>query len=244
MSFIWNEVIYRPLFNLLIFFYNTIAFRDLGIAIILLTILIKLILYPLNHKMQKHQGAMKRLQGDIKKIQEEHKSDKARQSEAMLALYKENKVNPFSSFIILIIQLPILIAIYKVMRSGLSGTSLDLVYSFIQKPTSLNHISFGLINLQNANILIICLAAIFQFLQGYFSISGPAKSDDPQAKIQRQTTFMLPILMIFLFWKLPSGIVLYIGASSLVTLIQQFFTNKSLKKTENILEANKENGTI
>ena len=194
--------------------------------------------------MQKHQGAMKRLQGDIKKIQEEHKSDKARQSEAMLALYKENKVNPFSSFIILIIQLPILIAIYKVMRSGLSGTSLDLVYSFIQKPTSLNHISFGLINLQNANILIICLAAIFQFLQGYFSISGPAKSDDPQAKIQRQTTFMLPILMIFLFWKLPSGIVLYIGASSLVTLIQQFFTNKSLKKTENILEANKENGTI
>ncbi len=243
MSFIWNEIIYRPLFNLLIFFYNTIAFKDLGIAIILLTILIKLILYPLNHKMQMHQGAMRRLQGDLKKIQEEHKDDKVRQSEAMMALYKENKVNPFSSFIILIIQLPILIAIYKVMNSGLKGSSLDLVYSFISKPESLNEISFGLINLQNANILIICLAAVFQFLQGYFSVGASKDSNDPQAKIQRQTAFMLPILMIFIFWKLPSGIVLYIATTALVSLIQQFFTNKHLKNKESAL-VNKNNGKL
>ena len=238
MSFIWNEVIYRPLFNLLIFFYNTISFQDLGLAIILLTILIKLVLYPLNHKMHKHQGAMKRLQGDIKRIQEEYKGDKAKQSEAMLALYKTNKVNPFSSFIILIIQLPILIAIYKVMNSGLNGASLDLTYSFIAKPELLNEVSFGLINLQDPNILIVCLAAILQFLQGYFSL-GSLKGDDPQAKIQRQTIFILPILMLFLFWKLPSGIVLYIATSSLVSILEQFLRDKFFTNKGNDLVVNK-----
>ena len=229
MSFVFNLVIYQPLFNLLIFFYNTIAFKDFGLSIVFLTILIRLILYPLTYKMFKHQRVMQRIQGDIKKIQEVHKGDKMKQSEAMMALYKENKVNPFSSILLLLIQIPILIALYKVFNSGLNNYSASLIYPFIGKPESLNTLFLGLINLKNANILIVSLSAIFQFLQSYINIPKTEDKKDPKAMVAKQTAFMMPILTLVLFWRLPAAIGIYWVVTSLFSLIQQIFINKSLK---------------
>ena len=236
MFFIFNLIVYQPLFNLLIFFYNTIAFKDFGLSIVFLTILIRLILYPLTYKMFKHQRIMQRIQGDIKKIQETHKGDKMRQSEAMMALYKENKVNPFSSILLLLIQIPILIALYKVFNSGLNDYSASLIYSFISKPDSLNALFLGLINLKNANILIVSLAALFQFLQSYLNIPKSENKKDPRAMVAKQTAIMMPILTLVLFWKLPAAIGIYWVVTSIFSLVQQIFINKSLETNHGQLQ--------
>src|SRR4030042_4633723 len=113
MSFIilvFNEILYRPLFNGLIFLYNSIPYHDFGVAIILLTLIIRFVLYPLNQKAMRSQKALNELQPQIKEIQTKHKNDRAKQSQSLMDLYKANNINPASGCLPILIQLPVLIA--------------------------------------------------------------------------------------------------------------------------------------
>ncbi len=134
MSNLFHEILYRPLFNALIFLYQYFSFHDLGIAIILLTIILRLILFPLFHKGAKDQAILQRLAPKIKEIQTNHKNDREKQSKALLDLYRQHKVNPFSGFLLLLVQLPILIALYRVFLNGFSVETLSNLYSFISSP--------------------------------------------------------------------------------------------------------------
>ena len=111
MLYLYNEFLYRPLFNLLVFFYNTIAFSDVGIAIVLLTVFTRLIFLPLSQKAIRSQKALQELQPQIKAIQEKYKDNKEEQGRQVMAFYKQNKTNPLSGCLPLLIQLPILIAL-------------------------------------------------------------------------------------------------------------------------------------
>ena len=104
----YNLILYQPLFNLLIFLYNLIPWHDLGIAIIVLTIVIKVVLWPLSGKALKSQKALQSLQPKIEDLKAQYKDDKEGMSRAMMALYKTEKINPFSSCLPLLIQLPFL----------------------------------------------------------------------------------------------------------------------------------------
>jgi len=148
---IFNEALYRPLFNTLIWIYNIIPGNDLGIAIILLTILIRFILYPLSKKAIQSQKAISFLQPKIKEIQKKYKN-KEEQAKVMMELYKKHKVNPMAGCLPILIQLPILIALYRVFFSGLNMETLNILYGFIQRPDSLNLMFLGLINLSQKNI--------------------------------------------------------------------------------------------
>src|SRR3989344_8878862 len=119
MTYFYDHIIYYPILNALVFLYNTIAFHDLGIAIILLTILVRVILYPLFHKSARHQAISQRLQPEVKKLQELHKHDKKKQTEAIMELHKEHGINPFSGFLLLLVQLPILIALYQILSASM-----------------------------------------------------------------------------------------------------------------------------
>ena len=166
MIYLYQAIFYRPILNALVYFYETVAGRDFGIAIILTTLLIRLVLYPLFHKGAKHQMALQRLQPKIKKLQELHKDDKQKQTEALMALYKEHGVNPFLSFILLIVQLPILISLYRIILSGLGATGIGSgLYSFIPAPQTINAIFIHLINLKQHSIILVLLAAIAQYFQ-------------------------------------------------------------------------------
>src|SRR3989344_1874792 len=107
MSELFNTLLYTPFFNLLVFLYNTAAFNDFGIAIILLTLIIRFILSPLSIKTFKSQKALNQLQPRIKEIQEKFKNEPQKQSQVIMELYKQHKVNPFSGCLPLLIQLPI-----------------------------------------------------------------------------------------------------------------------------------------
>lgn len=149
----FNYALYQPLLNFLVWVYNVLPGHDLGLAIIILTIVIRLILWPLSQKATKSQKAMQDLQPKIKALQEKYKNDKQKITLATMDLYRQSKINPFSSFLIVLIQLPILIAVYRVFWKGLKAKELSL-YHFIHNPGSLNVTAFGFLNLAQPNIIL------------------------------------------------------------------------------------------
>ena len=134
MSELYTQLLFRPLFNFLIFLYNTIPGGDFGVAIIVLTLVIRLAFFPLSIKALISQREMNKLQPKIKELQDKHKNDKPALGQATMQLYKENKVNPFSGCLPLLIQLPVLIALYGALQSGLKPESLNGLYSFVGHP--------------------------------------------------------------------------------------------------------------
>src|SRR5688572_820076 len=110
----FNTVLYYPLFNLLVLIYNYLPGHDFGIAIIVLTIIIRFILYPVSVKALNSQKALQKLQPQIQELQKKYKDDKEKQAKETLELYRREKINPFSGLLLALIQLPILIALYNV----------------------------------------------------------------------------------------------------------------------------------
>jgi YidC/Oxa1 family membrane protein insertase len=218
--------------NALIFFYETAAFRDFGIAIILTTLLTRLVLAPLFHKGAHQQAVMQRIQPKIKKIQEIHKDDKEKQTRALMELYKEHGVNPFSSILLLIIQIPILIAVYGIIKSGIGPNELGYLYSFIPKPAEITHSFLGIFNLENKSIVLVVLAAVAQYIQArlviYKNPNGGSLS--PAEKMGRQMAYIGPFVTLFIFYNLPAAVGLYWLVSSTFSIVQQYIVNKSVQK--------------
>ncbi len=244
MGNIFHIALYQPMFNALVFLYKYVAFQDLGVAIILLTVLIRVILYPFFYHSFKNQTLMQKIQPEIQKIQHDHKGDKEKQAQALLALYKQHKVNPFSGFLLILVQLPVLIVLYRLFLAGLSPESFSNLYSFISAPTAIHNIFLGLIDLKSRSILIVVFAAILQYLQAKLSL--PKKSvagDSPTAKMARNMTFIGPVLSLVILSNLPSAIGLYWLTSSAFSIIQQLIVNKSLRKNDGRIQNENKDAT-
>lgn len=223
---IYHEGIYRPLLNLLVFFYNVIPGHDIGVVIILLTILIRLVLSPLMHKQLKGQKAMNDLQPKLNELREKHKDDKEGQAKAMMSLYKEHNVNPLSSCLPLLIQLPLLIGLYQVFHKALGG-SLDGIYPFISNPGSLNPMFLGLISMAKPSVVLSVLAGVLQFWQSRMMMKNTVMSTDTTAKAMSiQTMYVLPVFSIFIAWRLPAGLPLYWVVTTLFSIAQQYYIMK------------------
>ena len=220
MSELFHKILYQPLFNVLVFLYQYLG--DLGVAIIILTVLIRVVLFPLFYKGAKDQAIMQRLAPKIKEIQTNHKNNREEQAKALMGLYREHKVNPLSSFLLILVQLPILIALYQVFMKGLVGPDfLDLNF-------------LGLIDLSKKSAIIVGLAAVAQYFQGKLSVvktNKLFKDLTPMERMGRQMIYLGPILtIIFLyFFNLPSAVGLYWLTTSLFSVIQQIIINKRLK---------------
>jgi len=229
MSSLFHTFLFNPLFNALILFYNLVG--DMGIAIILLTVAVRLILYPLFYKSFKNQTIMNKLQPEIQKIQHDHKDNKEKQSQALMDLYRRHKVNPFSGFLLIFIQLPVLIALYKVFLSGFSPDSLGNLYDFVAKPEIFNSLFLGLIDLKTKSIFMVGLTAVAQYFQGKLSLSkqNPNETESAAVKIGRQMVYIGPALTVMVLFSLPSAIALYWLIGTIFSIIQQLIINKKLK---------------
>jgi YidC/Oxa1 family membrane protein insertase len=218
--------------NALVFFYQTIALHDFGIAIILTTLLIRFVLYPLFHKGAHQQAVMQRIQPKIKKIQEIHKDDREKQTRALMELYKEHGVNPISSLFLLLIQLPILIALYGIIRSGIGQAQIDMLYFFIQKPAVISHSFLGVINLEDKNFLLVLLAAIAQYIQARMMLYTPKSGVvlSQAEKMGRQMAYIGPLVTLFVFYNLPAAVGLYWLVASLFAIGQQYIVNIKIKE--------------
>jgi len=147
ISLIWDEGLYRPLFNILVFLYNTIPGHDIGVAIIILTALLRFALWPLSQKSIKSQKALQELQPKMNEIKKKYKNNKEKQAQATMEFYKKNKINPLGSCLPMLIQLPILIALYRVLRDTVGSDQLNALYYFILDPGRIDPYFLGLIDL-------------------------------------------------------------------------------------------------
>ncbi|MFA5022317.1 MAG: YidC/Oxa1 family membrane protein insertase [Patescibacteria group bacterium] len=241
MSQLFTTFLVQPLLNLLVFFYNVIPGHDVGIAIILLTLLIKLILYPFSLQSIRSQKALQELQPKIEEVKKQYKDDKEKQAKEMMALYKKEKVNPLSSCLPLLIQLPFLIAVYQVFRTGLDSSSLNLLYPFVQNPGQLNPISFGLIDLAKPNVVLAFLTGLAQFWQSKMLIvkrppkkMPGAKDEDMMAVMNQQMLYFMPVLTVIIGISLPSGLVLYWFLMTALTAVQQLWMFRKDKNKKSV----------
>lgn len=237
---LFNTIFYDPIYNLLILFYNFIPGHDIGVAIIVLTVFIKLILFPLNLKSLKSQKSLQDLQPKLDELKTKFKDNKEEMTKAMMELYRNEKVNPFSSCLPVLIQLPFLIALYRVLLSGLSSSGFEALYPFVTNPGQINSVAFGFLNLSESQNIILCLlAGASQFLQGKMMITKqPPKtaSKDPGSKdeamlgmMNKQILYFMPAVTVFIGYSLPCGLVLYWLVMNLLTIFQQWYFFKPKK---------------
>ncbi|MBU2579660.1 YidC/Oxa1 family membrane protein insertase [Patescibacteria group bacterium] len=225
---IFDQVLYLPLLNALIWIYNILPFRDLGIAIVILTIIIRFILYPLSKKAIQSQKAMAKLQPDIKEVQKKFK-DKEEQAKQMMLLYKKHKINPAAGCLPILVQFPVLIALYRVFFTGLNLENMNNLYGFIQKPETLNFMFLGLIDLSQRSIFLALLAGGLQFVQSKMimpqkSVGQKSKGSDMASMMGQQMMYFMPIITVFIAWRLPAALPLYWVVITLFGIIQQHFT--------------------
>lgn len=232
---LYNEIIYRPLLNLLVFFYHYIP--DIGVVIVLLTLLIRLLMAPSFHKSLKSQKAMTDLQPKLSEVKEKYKNDKEGQAKAMMQLYKDHKINPLSSCLPLLAQFPILIALYQVFSKALNN-HLTGLYAFVPKPETINPFFLNLMDLSKPNIVLGVLAGLAQFWQSKMMLpKNSSASQDATAKaIQVQTTYFLPLVSVVFAVKLPAGLPLYWLVTTLFAVGQQYWLAKKQQPSGNLPE--------
>jgi len=228
---IFNKVLYQPLFNALALLYNFLPGKDFGIAVIALTVLIRLALHPLMSQSLKSQKVFSELQPKIKEIQEKFKDSKQKQTEEMLKLYRSEKINPIGGFLPLLIQLPLLIALYQVFWKGLQPGAMNSLYSFVPRFGEMNPSFLGIINLSQASMFLAILAGTVQFIQAK-TMNPKSKSKKGQTGqvaniMQKQMLYFLPFFTVVILLRMPAAIALYWIVTSLFSIGQQYNINKN-----------------
>lgn len=255
----FNIVLYQPLLNLLILFYLYIPGHDFGIAVIALTLVMKLVLFPSSRKSIISQKALAKIQPKIKEIQNKFKDDRQQQSVELMKLYKQEKVSPMSGCLPILLQLPVLIALYRVFLNGLTPESLEnSLYGFVHLTGAIKTTFLGVVDLFKPfmttvdektvyywPVLVLALiAAAIQFIQSKKTMparnASPSDAGGPAAKsgkpdfsqsMQKQMIYFLPLLTIFIIVKFGSIIGLYWITSSLFAILEHHFIAKKAKKS-------------
>lgn len=228
MSFlllIYNEVFYRPLLNGLVFLTYIFPQHDLGWAIILLTIIIKFVTFPLTHKMLKTQKAMKIIEPEIKKIYAA-KKNKEDQAKALMELYRAHGINPLSGFIALLIQFPLLLALFQVFQSGVLQNS-SYLYSFLSLPANINTLFLGFIKLSNPSAPMSVFAAISQYWQMKFAM--PPGMASGAGETQKIMAYVLPVVILTIGFSMPAAVSLYWTAMNVFAIIHEAVVRRKAK---------------
>ena len=231
MGNIFDTFLVQPLFNLLVFLYNVIPGADMGFAIIALTIIIKLVLWPLNNSTLKSQKAMQELQPKMDAIKATHKDNKEALAKATMELYQTEKVNPLSSCLPILVQFPILIALYHVLLQGFKPDALKMLYPFVYNPEVLEKMFLGFVDLAVPSIGLALIAGIFQFFQTRMLMHKKptvpavakegAKDETMLASMNKSMMYLMPIMTVVIGASLPGGLSLYWVTITVFSIVQQ-----------------------
>ncbi len=232
---IWNVFLYKPLINALAFLVSVIPGGDIGLSVIILTILVKLLLFPFSQKSIKNQAAMTMLAPEIDKIKKSGAS-KEEQARLTFELYKKHKTNPFSGCLLVLIQIPIIFALYYVFFKGIAFDG-SLLYSFIHIPTETNMIFLGFIDLGAKSLLLALLAGVSQYLQAHFmpkptvsATPGGSFQESFTKSMQMQMKYVFPILITWIAYSISGAVALYWITSNIFSVGQQIYVNRTEKK--------------
>jgi YidC/Oxa1 family membrane protein insertase len=205
VNFGWFDLLAKPLLHVLVFFYGFL--KNYGLAIILLTVIIKLLFWPLTHKSYASMKAMQKLQPEMQKLREKFKNDKDRLNKELMELYKKHSVNPLGGCLPMLVQIPVFFALYKVLLDSIALRQAPFMLWLTD------------LSAKDPYYITPLLMGATMFIQQKMT---PTTADPLQAKI-----FMfMPVVFTFLFLNFPSGLVIYWLVNNLLTIAQQYYINR------------------
>lgn len=238
-SYIWHTFFFDPVYNGLVFFIDVIPGGDVGLAIIGIVIVVKTILLPLSIKAAKTQRIMREISPKLQEIKEQFKDKREEQARAMMAVYRDAGLNPFAGVLVMLLQIPILIALYFSVYSGggvaLPQINVELLYGFIPVPAFVNMNFLGLIDITARSLPLALLAGITQYFQVKLAMpplpekaegSTPTFQEDLARMMQVQMKYILPPLIFFVSYTISAAIALYFVVSNIVAIIQEVVIKK------------------
>ncbi len=233
MSAFFTTVLYDPIYNLLVLLVGIVPYGDIGLAVIAVTLIVKFITLPLSLSMIRTQRAMKSLQPKLEAIKEKHKDDREKLARETFALYKEEGVNPLASLFLILIQIPILIALYWVFQGeALPQIDPSILYSFMAIPDTIRTEFLGLIPMSGKSLLLAVLAALTQAAQAWLSIPKPAGTpgkslaEDFGRAMTLQARYVIPVVIGFVAYATSGAVALYFVTSNLFGVAQELYVRK------------------
>ena len=237
----FHTVVYEPLYNGLVFIVGVVPGHDAGLAVVLLTIVVRIILFPLAQRAIESQKALKRITPEIEEIKKKHPPNSPEQARAVFALYKERGIHPLSGIGLLLAQLPILIGLYVVFaHGGLPEIHADDLYTFVSAPLNVNMLFLGFVDMSAThNIILAVLATATQFVYTRLTMGPPATKDpspiessfsgDFARTFDKQARYVLPIFIGVIAFTLASAVSLYFTVSNLFMIAQEYATGRRFR---------------
>lgn len=243
MTYIWHTFFFDPIYNSLIFFIDIVRGGDVGVAIICTVVLVKTIILPLSLKAARTQLVMREIEPKLAEIKEKYKDQRETQALKTMELFREAKINPLTSILLLFIQIPIIIALYFSVYSGggikLPEINVALLYSFIPTPDTVNMIFLGFMDITAKSFPLAFIAGLTQFIHTHLSLP-PQKPRDPKAEpnfkedfarsMHIQMKYVMPVLIFVVAYTISAAIALYFTVSNLMAIAQEYVVrHKGLK---------------
>jgi YidC/Oxa1 family membrane protein insertase len=227
-----KTIIYVPLYNALVLLLS-IPYVDAGLAAVILTVAVKIILYPIAKKSIVTQAILKEKEGELNSIKQRY-HDKQEQALKVMEFYKSNNINPFSSILTLLIQIPIIYSLYYIFfRSGLPAIDASILYSFVRAPQEVSMNFLGFFDVASKSMFLAALAAITSFIQIHLSSpSQPAAQgkEDFAAMMNKQMKFTMPLIVFFISWRISGVVALYWFVSNVVGTLQDMYVRRQIRE--------------
>jgi YidC/Oxa1 family membrane protein insertase len=233
----FHILFYKPIYNLIVLVLGVVPLHDIGMTIIIVTLLVKLVLLPLNLSALRSQYIMKRLEKEMSELKEKHKDNPQEAGKSMMELYKREKVNPFASILTMVVQIPVFFALYFVFAKGLFSDPNSL-YSFVHFPILLHTQAFGLFDVTKKNIVVAVLAGLSSYMLAKRQTTSMVSAKKPEDETMQdqlmksmrvQLLYVLPVIIAFSGSVLPAALSLYWLTSNIVSYLQDVYIKNKLK---------------
>jgi len=228
----FNTFFYNPLYNGLILLLDVLPWLDLGLAIVVFTILVKLILFPLSQKQIKTQIKIKEIEPKINEIKEKY-LDKQERAVKTMELYKSEKINPFAGFLPILIQIPIIFALYFIfLRSGFPEINSEILYSFVKAPLDVNMMFLGLLDVSQKSVILAVLAGISQYFQAKLASPITKKTEkgglgeDFARSMSIQMRYVFPVMIFFIAYTISAAVAIYWTTSNIFMIGQELYVKR------------------
>lgn len=242
ISTAFHATIYDPLYNGLIALVDIMPGHDVGLAVIALTVIVRIVIYPLSKRTVESQMAMKKVAPEVEALKKKYKKNSPEQTQAIFALYRERGIHPFAGLGLMLIQIPILIALFWIFATGgLPKIDEQLLYSFVPRPETINMLFLGLIDMgAKHDIVLAVLTAATQLVYSRLSM-GPragktaieeSLSSDMARSFDLQVRYVLPIIIGFVAYSVAAAAPLYYVTSNIFMIGQEYLAGRRFYDTK------------
>jgi YidC/Oxa1 family membrane protein insertase len=226
--------IYIPLYSLLVWIIGFVPGGDVGVALVIITLIIRFILLPLSIKTSRAQKVLRELQPKLDEIKKKY-TDQREMAEKTMALYREYNVNPFSAILIPLIQIPLILGLYVVFANGgLPTITPEYLYAFIPIPAVVSMHFLGFIDMASKSIPLAVLAGITQFMYAKVmpqpqTQQEPSFASDFAKGMQLQMTYVLPFIIGFVAYSISAAVALYLVVGNVFSFFSELYTRHRMK---------------